>query len=148
MTFAIDRIDHVVINCRDVEATAQWYSSVLGMSVERFGPHRRVALKFGLQKINLRPTGADNWHTAEVDSPGSEDLCFVTTDPIADVVDHFARLGVIVVDGPVEKIGALGLMTSVYCRDIDGNLVEVARYPDSDENMRNGHVSGAGPDSR
>jgi hypothetical protein len=30
--------------------------------------------------------------------------------------------------GPVAKTGALGPMTSHYCRDPDGNLVEVASY--------------------
>ncbi|MBJ8337827.1 VOC family protein [Antrihabitans sp. YC3-6] len=128
MTFSIDRIDHVVINCRDVEATAQWYRTVLGMTVERFGPRQRVALMFGRQKINLRPTGAEDWHTAAVDAVGSEDLCFVTAAAPQEVVDHFAAHGIEVVDGPVEKMGALGPMTSIYCRDRDGNLIEVAHY--------------------
>jgi catechol 2,3-dioxygenase-like lactoylglutathione lyase family enzyme len=26
----IDRIDHIVVNCRDVEATAAWYEHALG----------------------------------------------------------------------------------------------------------------------
>ena len=38
MAFTLDRIDHVVINCRDTEATAAWYERVLGMSREVFGP--------------------------------------------------------------------------------------------------------------
>jgi catechol 2,3-dioxygenase-like lactoylglutathione lyase family enzyme len=29
----------------------------------------------------------------------------------------------------VERDGARGKMTSVYCRDPDGNLIEVATYP-------------------
>jgi hypothetical protein len=28
----------------------------------------------------------------------------------------------------VERLGALGPMTSVYCRDADGNLIEIASY--------------------
>ena len=28
----------------------------------------------------------------------------------------------------VERIGALGPMVSVYCRDPDGNLIELASY--------------------
>ena len=28
----IDRIDHIVMNCRDVEATASWYERALGSS--------------------------------------------------------------------------------------------------------------------
>jgi catechol 2,3-dioxygenase-like lactoylglutathione lyase family enzyme len=62
----IDRIDHIVINCRDVEETASWYVRVLGLEREDFGPDRRIALKFGRQKLNLRSTGAPNWPTGAV----------------------------------------------------------------------------------
>ena len=75
---SIDRIDHVVLNCRDVDETASWYQRVLGLQREEFGPDRRVALRFGRQKLNLRPTGAPDWATGAVDAPGSLDLCFVT----------------------------------------------------------------------
>ena len=76
MAFSVNRIDHVVINCRDVDATADWYVRVLGMRREVFGDNR-VALVFGNQKINVRPTGAPNWTTGAVDAPGSLDLCFI-----------------------------------------------------------------------
>ena len=128
MAFAIDRIDHVVINCRDLEATAAWYERALGMKRVVFGGGR-VALAFGRQKLNLRPTGADNWETGQVDAPGSLDICFITTATPADVKKHLASVGVAITDGPVPKTGALGPMTSVYCRDPDGNLVEIATYP-------------------
>ena len=129
MGLVIDRFDHIVLNCRDVRATASWYESVLGMAVEQFGPQRRTALKFGGQKINLRPTGPDEgWATGAADVPGSADLCFITASRPDEVLAHFASLGVDVVEGPVPKTGALGPMTSVYCRDPDGSLVEVASY--------------------
>ena len=57
MTFVVDRIDHVVLNCRDVDATIDWYVRVLGMRREVFGDNR-TALVFGSQKINVRPIGA------------------------------------------------------------------------------------------
>jgi catechol 2,3-dioxygenase-like lactoylglutathione lyase family enzyme len=129
MALSIDRFDHIVINCRDIAATAAWYERVLGMRREEFGPDRRIALKFGSQKLNLRPTGAANWVTGAVDAPGSEDLCFITAATPDQVVKHFESCGVAVENGPVAKTGALGPMISVYCRDPDGNLVEVASYP-------------------
>ena len=55
MRFTIDRIDHLVLNVKDVEITATWYQRVLGMEREEFGPKHRTALKFGGQKINVRP---------------------------------------------------------------------------------------------
>ncbi len=128
MTITIDRIDHVVVNCRDVTASARWYERVLGMRAEAFGPDRRIALKFGSQKLNLRPTGAPDWATGTVDAPGSLDLCFITTMAPEAVAAHLAREGVAVTEGPVPKTGALGPMISVYCRDPDGNLLEIACY--------------------
>ena len=131
MALSVDRIDHIVINCRDVETTASWYERVLGMQREVFGDFKHTALKFGHQKFNVRPTGAKGWMTSEVDSPGTLDLCFVTRQSPEQVVAHLTACGVAIVNGPVRKIGARGDMISVYCRDPDGNLIEVSTYPES-----------------
>ncbi|GAS90290.1 VOC family protein [Mycolicibacterium brisbanense] len=127
MSFAVNRIDHVVLNCRDVEATVDFYVRVLGMRKEVFGAGR-VALVFGNQKINVRPTGSPNWVTGVVDAPGSLDLCFIADVDASAVGAHLLACGVEIIEGPVPKTGAMGPMTSHYCRDPDGNLVEVASY--------------------
>jgi len=119
MRFTVDRIDHVVLNVQDVEITAAWYQRVLGMEREAFGQDNRTALKFGGQKINVRPAEAD---------PGSADLCFVTAVGPEEVVGHLHDCGVAILAGPVEKEGALGPLCSVYCRDPDGNLIEISSY--------------------
>lgn len=131
MGFAVDRIDHVVLNCRDVEVTADWYVLVLGMSRETFGGGR-IALRFGDQKLNLRPTGAANWVTAAVDQPGTLDLCFIADAPPEAIGAHLRECGGEITEGPVTKTGALGPMTSHYCRDPDDNLIEVASYQPAD----------------
>ncbi len=132
MAFAVERFDHIVLNCNDVGATALWYERVLGMKRQTFGPSNRTALCFGNQKINLRPVGAladdPDWVTGSVEAAGSEDLCFVTRSTPDEVCAHLAGCGVEITLGLVTKIGALGPMTSHYCRDIDGNLIEVAVY--------------------
>ena len=132
MGFAVDRFDHIVINCHDVEASASWYERVLGMTRATFGPSHRIALFFGNQKINLRPLGAladdPDWVTGSVEAAGSEDLCFITRATPDEVRAHLAECGVEVTAGPVTKTGALGPMTSHYCRDLDGNLIEIAVY--------------------
>ncbi len=128
MGFSIDRIDHVVLNCRDVEATAAWYKHVLGMESEVFGEYRHTALKFGRQKFNVRPSGAANWWSVKNDAPGALDLCFITKQPPEEVVAHLNACGVKIETGPQQQIGALGAMTSVYFHDPDGNLIEVASY--------------------
>ena len=130
MRFAVDRLDHITLNCHDVEVTASWYQRVLGMDREEFGRQQRTCLKFGGQKLNLRPESADiqEWFTARAPLSGAADLCFITAVGTEDVVGHLRACGVVVETGPVERIGALGPMVSVYCRDPDGNLVEIATY--------------------
>ncbi len=132
MGLLVERFDHIVLNCKDIEDTASWYERVLGMRREVFGPSNRIALRFGDQKINLRPVGAladdPDWVTGSVEAAGSEDLCFVTRWSSGDVRAHLTECGVEIVSGPVIKLGALGPMTSHYCRDIDGNLIEIGVY--------------------
>ena len=131
MRFAVDRLDHLVITCRDVEISASWYQRVLGMEREEFGPHRRTSLRFGGQKINLRPASAtqEEWFTgAAGGAPGTDDLCFVVTMKSDQVAEYLRACGVTVEVGPVAKAGALGPIMSCYCRDPDGNLIEIASY--------------------
>lgn len=124
----VEGIDHFVLTVRDVEATCDFYSRVLGMEVEEFEGGRR-ALKFGRQKINLHQTGAEFKPKAIEPTPGSGDFCLVTDVPLERVVEHLASCGVELIEGPVERTGAMGSMESVYFRDPDGNLVEVSNYP-------------------
>jgi catechol 2,3-dioxygenase-like lactoylglutathione lyase family enzyme len=131
MRFAVDRLDHLVITCRDVEIAASWYQRVLGMEREEFGPHRRTSLRFGGQKINLRPVSAtqEEWFTGAAGGvPGTDDLCFVVTMKAEQVAEYLRACGVTIELGPVAKAGALGPIMSCYCRDPDGNLIEIASY--------------------
>jgi len=128
----INRIDHIVMNCRDVEATASWYERALGFKRETYEspaePGKRLALMFGQQKFNLRPTGSPGWVTCKVDAPGSLDLCFITEGSLKPIIERWQSLGIAIAAGPAPRSGALGRMTSIYCEDPDGNLVEVATY--------------------
>jgi len=127
MTLAIDRIDHIVLNCADPDRTIAWYRKVLGMAAESYGDGR-TALVFGQQKFNVRPTQTANWKTCKVDMPGAIDLCFITKSSPEQVLDHFHACEVAGISGPVTRSGALGPIVSVYCNDPDGNLIEVASY--------------------
>ncbi|MSP04203.1 MAG: VOC family protein [Acetobacteraceae bacterium] len=132
MRFTIDHLDHLVLNVTDVELAAAWYQRVLGMEREDFGPNNRTALKFGSQKINLRPkdTNPSKWLAAQDCAAGTADLCFITGVEPDEVIDHLHGLDIAITRGPVNTIGALGAMRSVYCRDPDGNLIEIASYLD------------------
>ncbi|HUW79549.1 MAG TPA: VOC family protein [Acidocella sp.] len=128
MKFTVDRIDHIVLTCRDLNATAAWYQRVLGMEREEYGGSNRTALRFGAQKINLHEVGHEVVPHAEIAQPGTLDLCFVIAVRPEDAVAQLHACGVSIERGPVSRIGALGDIMSVYCRDPDGNLIELASY--------------------
>jgi catechol 2,3-dioxygenase-like lactoylglutathione lyase family enzyme len=121
----IDRLDHVVLTVADVEATCAFYQRVLGMAVVRFG-NGRTALRFGQQKINLHAHGREFEPKAHCPTPGAADFCLITSLPLSEVVAHLAAQGVAIIEGPVPRTGATGPIVSIYFRDPDGNLVEVA----------------------
>jgi catechol 2,3-dioxygenase-like lactoylglutathione lyase family enzyme len=123
----IDSLDHVVLTVQDIDATCKFYAKVLGMEIVTFGENRK-ALSFGSQKINLQQLGRESTLRAEMPTPGSADVCFVTSVPLADVIAHLNFCGVNLIGGPVERNGAKGLMMSVYFRDPDMNLIEVSNY--------------------
>jgi len=101
----VDSLDHLVLTVRDLDATCDWYTRVLGMAVETF-EGGRVALRFGVQKINLHEAGHEFEPKAARPAPGSADLCFLTAVPLAEVIAHLAAARVTVEEGPVARIGA------------------------------------------
>ena len=128
----IDRIDHIVLNCRDIETTARWVERALGFTREVYtspsAPGERIALTFGRHKFNLRRTGDASWVTARIDAPGSLDLCFIVEGSLRPMMERWRAAGIAITVGPAPRTGALGPMTSIYCDDPDGNLIEVATY--------------------
>lgn len=125
----IDSLDHLVLTVRDVAATVAFYETLLGMKEARFSGADgtvRVALAFGNQKINLHEAGREFEPRALRPVPGSADLCFLTSEPIAAVQARLRAGGAEIIEGPVRRTGATGPILSVYIRDPDGNLVEIA----------------------
>jgi catechol 2,3-dioxygenase-like lactoylglutathione lyase family enzyme len=123
----IDRLDHLVLTVRDIEATCAFYTQVLGMREVSFGEDRK-ALAFGSQKINLHQAGREFEPKAGKPTPGSADLCFVTSTPLPQVIERLRSRGIEIIEGPVQRAGALGPITSIYIRDPDLNLIEIAVY--------------------
>jgi catechol 2,3-dioxygenase-like lactoylglutathione lyase family enzyme len=121
----IDSLDHLVLTVADIDASCAFYSRVLGMEVLTFGQGRK-ALAFGAQKINLHQAGKEFEPKAQRPTPGSADLCFLTSVPLARVQAHLAACGVTLTEGPVQRTGAQGPILSVYFRDPDLNLIEVS----------------------
>lgn len=119
-------IDHFVLTVDDVEASCAFYKD-LGAEVVTFGDDRK-AVHFGTQKINLHPVDNEIDLVAASPTRGGGDLCLLTDDSIEDVKRQLRDRDIEIIEGPVERTGATGPITSVYCRDPDGNLVEIATY--------------------
>ena len=131
----VDRFDHIVLTVSDLEEATKFYERVLGFEREFFrGPEGqpRYALRFGNQKINLQDRATATPTKAKTPTIGSADFCVIAAVPIDDVLAHLRAENVPIVAGPVARRGALGPLRSVYFRDSDGNLVEVAEYVESD----------------
>jgi catechol 2,3-dioxygenase-like lactoylglutathione lyase family enzyme len=123
----IQHLDHLVLTVADLDATVEFYLSVLGMQAVMFRGGR-TALTFGTSKINLHERGKEFEPKAAHPTPGSADLCFVVADPIADLVEQLNAAGVAIEEGPVERTGARGPIISCYIRDPDDNLIELSNY--------------------
>jgi catechol 2,3-dioxygenase-like lactoylglutathione lyase family enzyme len=122
-------LDHLVLTVTSIETTCSFYARVLGLTIATFGEGRK-ALLFGSQKINLHEHGNELEPKASCPTPGSADLCLLTDTSLQAVTDHLDRQGVEIIEGPVTRSGGKGEMASVYFRDPDGNLIEVASYQD------------------
>jgi catechol 2,3-dioxygenase-like lactoylglutathione lyase family enzyme len=125
MAAGIRAIDHVVLTAGDLESTVAFYCDVLGLEIEEFG-EGRFALTFGDQKINLHQSGQEFEPKAARPAVGGLDICFLTETPIGEVQAGLEEKGVHIEQGPVPRAGATGPLMSIYLRDPDGNLVEIA----------------------
>jgi catechol 2,3-dioxygenase-like lactoylglutathione lyase family enzyme len=126
----IDHIDHVVITTIDADKCIDFYTRVLGMTLESFesGGIARRALKFGTQKINIHVRGKEFEPKAHLPVSGSLDLCFIASIPLNDVIAKLDACQWPIIEGPGPRTGAQGKINSVYVRDPDLNLVEISEY--------------------
>lgn len=126
-SISIEFIDHIVLTAKDIQRTYNFYAEALGMSVIEFGQGRK-SLVFGKQKINLHEYGKEFEPKAIGAAPGTTDICLITETPISTLISHLEKIGIDIIEGPVERTGAMGKINSIYFRDPDGNLVEVSNY--------------------
>lgn len=125
----VTQLDHLVLTVQNIDESAAFYQSVLGMKKIIFGDNR-VALRFGHQKINLHEYGNEFEPRAQQTMPGSADLCFITPVVLEQAMAEVEKAGVEIIAGPVKRSGANGPIRSFYFRDPDQNLIEIANeYP-------------------
>ncbi|MGY3170868.1 catechol 2,3-dioxygenase-like lactoylglutathione lyase family enzyme [Pseudomonas sp. TE12234] len=126
----IHHLDHLVLTTIDVEACKDFYVRVMGMRLETFGANR-IAFQFGEQKINVHVHGREFEPKAHLPVPGALDFCFIASTSLEKVVAHFEAESWPIEEGPVQRTGAMGPIRSVYVRDPDLNLIEIAEQIDS-----------------
>jgi catechol 2,3-dioxygenase-like lactoylglutathione lyase family enzyme len=118
-------LDHLVLTVNDIDATCAFYGKVLGMQIVTFGDNRK-ALHFGNRKINLHETGKEFEPKAAHPAAGAMDICLLADGDIEQIMAHLRTHSVEIVQGPVRRTGATGPILSVYVRDPDKNLLEIA----------------------
>jgi catechol 2,3-dioxygenase-like lactoylglutathione lyase family enzyme len=121
----IAHLDHLVLTTCDVDACKDFYTRVLAMRLETFG-NGRLAFHFGEQKINVHVRGHEIDPKAHLPVPGSLDICLIASHGLQGVIDHLNAQRWPILDGPVPRTGATGPIRSVYVRDPDLNLIEIA----------------------
>jgi catechol 2,3-dioxygenase-like lactoylglutathione lyase family enzyme len=124
MAFVLEHLDHLVLTVANIDATVDFYTEVLGMDLVTFDG--RKALAFGIQRINLHQRGHEFNPKAAHPTPGSADLCFITTASLEDVTEYLTSQKIHIEEGPVERKGAIGDLKSIYVRDPDRNLIEIS----------------------
>ena len=117
-------LDHIVLSVRDVEASLQFYERMLGMARREERPGK-WSLHFGSNKISLQQFNSVP-EIAKNTLPGTGNFCVLTDQPVGQFADALQGSGITILDGPVQRDGATGLIESIYFHDPDGNLVEVS----------------------
>ena len=120
----ISHFDHIVLTVSDIQNAVNFYKRVLCMEEVTFANGRKAA-RFGNQKINFQLLGQEPRNVANV---GSGDVCLISNWSLQEVIDHLVKQDVRIIEGPVEKSGAVGTIQSVYFLDPDKNLIEVSVY--------------------
>lgn len=123
----IKNIDHIVLTVIDIDKSLEFYTNILGFEIVTFGDNRK-ALTFGNQKINLHQKEKEFEPKAKHPTSGSADLCFIAETNIHEVLEELKQKNIEIIEGIVERTGALGKIKSVYFRDPDLNLIEISNY--------------------
>ncbi|SIS66546.1 Catechol 2,3-dioxygenase [Chryseobacterium ureilyticum] len=123
----VKNIDHIVLTVADIDKTIEFYTHIMGFEEVTFGDNRK-ALIFGNQKINLHQKGHEFEPKAEFPTSGSADLCFIAETDIHDIFEELKQKNIEIIEGIVDRTGAVGKIKSVYFRDPDQNLIEVSNY--------------------
>lgn len=123
----LSHFDHYVLISDQIDEMMTFYTEKLGMEPLVFKDVHH-AVRFGNSKISFHPSDGSVTPASRVQTPGSADFCIIADMGIGEVMEELKNRNVELVDGPVERRGAHGMLLSVYVRDPDGNLIEISEY--------------------
>jgi catechol 2,3-dioxygenase len=117
----INKVGHVVLNVKDVDASVKFYSEALGMEVMRLTEGNAAFLSFGTQHHDIALFKAPEG--AEVGKLGLNHIAFQIEGGETELRQLYGRL--IQQGAKVDHTTAHGATHSIYFFDPDGNRLEI-----------------------
>jgi catechol 2,3-dioxygenase-like lactoylglutathione lyase family enzyme len=121
--FEVQELDHVVLRCHDQDRMLDFYVRILGLTEERrLEAIGLIQLRAGRSLVDLVPDadGAPREH------PNVDHVCLaIATADLDAVTRYLVTAGVETIGEPMVRYGASGYGLSIYCRDPEGNVVEL-----------------------
>lgn len=121
---AAPRLECLTLPVADREASVRFYSRLLGLEVVQSENALYCRLGAGRIRLVTERSGLVG---------GAGDFCMVTDTNIEAVYRELEGAPLVPGVGIVVRHGALGPMRSIYLRDPEGNLVEIAEYAEKRE---------------
>ena len=130
----IVEMDHIVLRCRDVDASLRFYNEVLGMEILRLDEFKAGSVRFPSARLNA-DTIIDFFPSPDQPPIGKDGIknqdhfCMVIEPQDMEALkSQCLSLGIEVQQGPGTRWGAHGNGTSLYIYDPDDNVVELRHY--------------------
>ena len=121
---AVLDLDHIVLNCADIDTTLAWYVEELGLVPVRVDEWRRGTAPF--PSVRVSPRTIIDLFDGDPSAGRLDHFCLVIAPTDLDQLSSSGRFEV--VDGPGARFGARGDGMSLYVRDPDGTTVELRYY--------------------
>ena len=129
----ITELDHIGLRVKDVEASLNFYSELLGLKTERVDEWRKGEIGFPSVRLNADTLIDFFLSEKKVDNANKEmnqdHFCLVIEPTnMENLKTKLEELGVRIYDGPGKRWGAHGDAISLYMYDPDQNVVELRCY--------------------
>ena len=123
LPFVVEDLDHVVLRCGEQARMLDFYVRVLGLAEERrLDAIGLIQLRAGRSLVDLVPDADPSPHA----HPNVDHVCLaIAASDMNAVVAYLTAEGIELIGEPMMRYGARGYGLSVYCRDPEGNVVEL-----------------------